>query len=69
MSLPSSLDFGFEPARVRASRTFSIVNSGDIDVEFEWTIQTPFTLEPTSGTLRSGDTAKITCHFDPEVFA
>ena len=63
--VPESLDFGFCPCRETGTKTFHVVNDGEIPIEFKWTCNSPFTLSPRSGTVAAGSTATITARFQP----
>ena len=63
--VPENLDFGFCPCRETGTKTFQVVNDGEVPIEFKWTCMPPFTLSPRAGAVPAGGTATITARFQP----
>ena len=55
--VPENLDFGFCPCRETGTKTFQVVNDGEVPIEFKWTCMAPFTLSPRAGAVPAGGTA------------
>ena len=64
--VPTNLDFGFCPVQETETKTFAVTNDGEVDVNFAWSCDPPFTLVPRSGKIAPGHSATITASFSPK---
>eukprot|EP00240_Pyramimonas_obovata_P016412 CAMPEP_0118939228 /NCGR_PEP_ID=MMETSP1169-20130426/28321_1 /TAXON_ID=36882 /ORGANISM="Pyramimonas obovata, Strain CCMP722" /LENGTH=266 /DNA_ID=CAMNT_0006883433 /DNA_START=179 /DNA_END=975 /DNA_ORIENTATION=+ len=65
LQVPSSLDFGYCPAKETTTKTFNFTNTGELDVNYAWLLDSPFQLTPSTGCIKPGETHSITARFEP----
>lgn len=66
-TVPDSIDFNFCPTNETTTQSFELLNSGQIDSMFQWRIPStaPFSLEPSKGKIKAGESVVITANFSP----
>lgn len=67
IDLPSNIDLGFCTTFETASQQFKLQNLSELDTIFEFDVKEPFSIIPSSGTLRPKSSIFITCSINPDV--
>jgi hypothetical protein len=62
---PEQLDFGYCPAKETTSKSFSFTNTGKLEVNYFWRLDSPFELTPPTGRIMPGETHSVSCPFSP----
>ncbi|DAZ93440.1 TPA: hypothetical protein N0F65_003137 [Lagenidium giganteum] len=71
INIPRGLDFGFCPTAETTDVRFQLLNDGQIDALFDWTVPgagshgEPFAVNPPTGCVRAGGTMELTASFSP----
>eukprot|EP00736_Rhodelphis_marinus_P012525 Rmarinus@m.24524 len=63
--IPQLLDFDHCPANETFTKTFAIVNEGEIPAPYKFRVDSPFALNPSSGVLKAGESHRIAASFTP----
>jgi hypothetical protein len=66
MDFPSEIDFGFSPIRETAKINFLLSNVGELTSYYEWSIEAPFFISPSSGELAPGASCPVLIEFKPK---
>lgn len=62
-----SVQFPPSPSKEVATQTFILKNNGEIDFEYEWKVDTPFSIVPQKGAISVGKIVTFTVSFLPQV--
>lgn len=66
VEVPEAIDFGCCPVTEVSSRTFTVVNSGEVPSAFTWAVETPFAITPRTGLIDAGSRSSFTVTFAPK---
>ena len=63
---PDGVDFGLQPVRAHASEAFLLRNTGIADGRFVLSVPLPFSVLPSDGALKAGESLQLTFGFTPQ---
>ncbi|XP_071423974.1 hydrocephalus-inducing protein homolog [Pithys albifrons albifrons] len=65
LDFPHQLDFSVCPVNSRVQKTLLVCNAGKLEARYHISVQSPFSVIPTMGTLDVGKTMQVTVEFHP----
>jgi cilia- and flagella-associated protein 65 len=65
LQCPETLEFGYCSVSQVTEKSFDLVNVGEVDAPFGWSIAEPFQIKPQSGTIPVGQSMRITMSILP----
>ncbi|KAI9141425.1 hypothetical protein BKA69DRAFT_1166792 [Paraphysoderma sedebokerense] len=66
LTFPASIDFSYCPVKETAKKVFTLKNSGELRSFYDWKVDKPFRIVPSSGELKPNAETRVTVEYNPE---